>query len=1037
MGVTERLANVTFGLRRFGLVAVLGLLGVPVCSTVASAQQLWGEISLPGGTQAARELLMLGADDGRAAGDLLLDFGRRYYEWKLPYYPVPRMFVRYLSFLQSVNDAAQDWPDGCRLHPPTASRQQQDRVKGYIEQLGLRQRNASGTIVVELGDNKDALEKAKWLRAASIDIDDLVRRFNGGDAVKLKIPTTPLPLPLPGLWKTLLPQTDEPALLRAIVGDRSTWLLYAGVMALDDDTLRFIATKPQLVHELRDEVGPAFAAFGRSLRIHDLRVDTPGGAAAVPVWEALTGSTMSSPDRFARDLLGNDDGRLAWFYDTVDHLDGPHQAFVLGAHMQGRARIDFVRAVYHWFAHVEPTWKITQRPFFRGKDDPAVVLASVDVHDDGSLGPPWWPALFAQASDSSAWLREPDGVFRNLQELPADAAWALQWIFERPDEARDRFRVLRFAQRRFATVPRADAPRLLLALTVCREMPALALSLERMGVLDVGVYADIGRAARTLTSKADLKTRGYALAEWQGALALVEQIQRRHHLPPDRITPLLQSLVKSLPNASAHPDSAVPIWLFDTLLPAFQVEERAQEGTLELTALDAFARKSDARLLTVSWEGQSYVLDVPGITIRDVAAIRASTPGPTLDTIAGLLSVRRRLELGLTPADAKDIASRLGPLVTQITLSPTFDGRIPPEIADLRDTAASLVKINDVKNARAVNRLLPTVVSALDYTTSLVLPALVYALAVAPTSQPPAIYAGQSIRHRFDVSRDNVRTSGVAKASAKPPFLIAWRPPVSLLHEGGGAVVEGSLLLVDYALAESQVRTLVANEPTSSPTVFDEETASLVQTIVAYADAPLSKADTAGVVESIARGRALVDSWRQTPLDRSAIRTSLRAAGVDATHINIFEWEVEREQPGALDALTLSDLTRLGAEHGSPGFGFFGFPLDGCACFERPPSIPQQELSARVGLAGASFTDLPVRLLEHLASLGVSGELMPVLLTGAMRDMQGHAQPFLPFDQEAYTAWTRRLQQDRVEEYLLGLVAAKLLVPPSGKGEHP
>jgi hypothetical protein len=1030
----------TFRRRRYGLVPAFCLLGLLVCFTAASAQQLWGEISLPGGTLAARELLVLGADDGRTAGDLLLDFGRRYYGSNVPNYPVSRRFVRYLNFLQSVTDAAQVWPDGCRLLPPNASRQQQERVKGYIEQLGLRQRDARGGIVVELDDNKNALEKVKWLRAASIDIDDLVRRFNAGDSVKLQIQTTPLPLPLPGLWQTLLPRSDGPTMLRAIVGDRSMWLLYAGLMALDDDTLRFIATEPQLVRELRTGVGPAFAAFGRSLRIHDLRVDTPGGAAAVPVWEALTGSKMSPPDRFVRDVLDKDDGRLAWFYDTVDHLDGPHQALALGAHLQGRPRIDFVHAVYHWFVQVEPTWKISARPFVRGNEDPAVVLASVDVHDDGSLGPPWWPALFAQASDSGAWVREPDGVFSSLQERPADAAWALQWLFERPDEARDRFRVLRFAQRRFATVQRADAPRMLIALTVCREMPALALSLERMGVLDVGVYADIGRAARTLTSSANLKTGWYALVEWQGALALVEQIQRRQHLPPDGITPLLQSLVKSLPSAGAHPDGAVPIWLFDTLLPVFQVDERAHEGSLELTALQAFARKSDAPSLAVSWEGQAYVLDVPGTTIRDAAAIRASTPGPTLDTIAGLLSIRRRLELGLsTPADAKDIASRLVPLLTQITLSPTSDGRISPEVADLRDAAASLVKITDAKNAEGANRHLPAVVSALDYTTSLVLPALVYALAVAPTSQPPAIYAGQSIRHRFGGSRENELTPGIAKHSATPPRLIAWRPPVSLLHGGGGAVVEGSLLLVDYALAESQVRTLVANEPTSSPTVFDQETASLVQTLLAYADAPLSKPDTDGVVKSLARGRALVESWRQTPLDRRAIRASLRAAGVGETHINIFEWAIERKQPGALDALTVSDLTRLGAEHETRGFGFLGFPLDGCACFERPPSIPRQELGARVesGLAAASFTDLPVRLLEHLTSLGVSGELMPVLLTGAMRDMQTHAEPFLPFDWEAYAAWTRHLQQDRVEEYLLGLVAAKLLVPPSGDGGHP
>ena len=145
MGVRERLAPMTFG-RRYGLVAVLCLVGLLVRSTVASAQQLWGEISLPGGTQAARELLALGADDGRSAGDLLLDFGRRYYGWNVPNHPMARLFVRYLSFLQSVNDAAQGWPDGCRLLPPSASRQQQDRVKGYIELLGLRQREARGYV---------------------------------------------------------------------------------------------------------------------------------------------------------------------------------------------------------------------------------------------------------------------------------------------------------------------------------------------------------------------------------------------------------------------------------------------------------------------------------------------------------------------------------------------------------------------------------------------------------------------------------------------------------------------------------------------------------------------------------------------------------------------------------------------------------------------------------------------------------------------------------------------------------------------------
>src|SRR5262249_21035202 len=189
---------------------------------------------------------------------------------------------------------------------------------------------------------------------------------------------------------------------------------------------------------------------------------------------------------------------LAWFYDTVSNLDGPHQSFVLGAHLEGRTRVEFVRSVYSWFAKLDPLWKVSLRPFARGREDPALVLASVDVREDGSVGPPWWPALLTQAAEGAAWSRKSDRLIRDLNELPADAVWVLRWTFERPEEAKDRFHVLRFAQRRFATVQRSEAPRMLVALTICQKMPALALSLERMGVLDVGVYADAGRAAHTI-----------------------------------------------------------------------------------------------------------------------------------------------------------------------------------------------------------------------------------------------------------------------------------------------------------------------------------------------------------------------------------------------------------------------------------------------------------------------------------------------------------------------------------------------------------
>jgi hypothetical protein len=153
----------------------------------------------------------------------------------------------------------------------------------------------------------------------------------------------------------------------------------------------------------------------------------------------------------------------------------------------------------------------------------------------------------------------------------------------------------------------------------------------------------------------------------------------------------------------------------------------------------------------------------------------------------------------------------------------------------------------------------------------------------------------------------------------------------------------------------------------------------------------------------------------------------------------MFEWALDRTLPDASDVLTVTDTYRLGAElPGDVGLGLIGTAVDGCACFVQQPRLSQEELSRHIGsgLLGASSTDLPIRLLEHLAKLKVSAGLMPSTLAGAVLDLRSHVQQFAPDDWDALASWSRRLQVDRVEQYLLGLIADRLLVPPGG-GLHP
>src|SRR5207247_2166620 len=80
---------------------------------------------------------------------------------------------------------------------------------------------------------------------------------------------------------------------------------------------------PALLTRLYERNAATFAAFGNSLRVRNGRVTTPGGAAAASAWEDVVGSKLDQPEAFVRALFDADEGRLAYLYGTVAHLQGP------------------------------------------------------------------------------------------------------------------------------------------------------------------------------------------------------------------------------------------------------------------------------------------------------------------------------------------------------------------------------------------------------------------------------------------------------------------------------------------------------------------------------------------------------------------------------------------------------------------------------------------------------------------------------------------------------------------------------------------
>ena len=385
--------------------------------TGARAQELWGEIDLPGGVAAARQVASLGDGEHRLHSTFLLDFARKYASGERLERSVQRL-ATYLETIEYLRQDLEQWPDGIALPTPQTPREERTRLEALFDSMGLSLRSQDRQYRLQLSGSDGARERRALLQQVNVDTDGIVAALNSGTRLKVPIPHSTLPLPLPDWWSTEVFQraaaqgsfmwsgqaTTVPLL--AILRNQSASYTYLGLMALDAETLRFLAERPRLVNTLRDLVGGAFATFSRSLRVRQGTVDLPGGAESAPLWSSLVGRSPSDPEGFLPSLLAADNGRLAYFYDTVASLAPPRQAFVLGTHLPAADRVAFVRRIYRKFVEVAPAWNITKAPFDRPTFDPAIALMFVDVLPAGTVGPPWWSGLLAQVFAQDSWPTE-------------------------------------------------------------------------------------------------------------------------------------------------------------------------------------------------------------------------------------------------------------------------------------------------------------------------------------------------------------------------------------------------------------------------------------------------------------------------------------------------------------------------------------------------------------------------------------------------------------------------------------------------------
>lgn len=417
--------------------------------------------------------------------------------------------------------------------------------------------------------------------------------------------TLVVPAPLDAnTWRELLAPAGDGDLFAALVADRRALAVAAALMSADDSVRAWLSRDRDLLQFFWREAHAGLGIVARRLRLRDGSVVVPGGDGADLIWARLAGANPSEPTAFLRALVTRDQGRLAWYFDSMAGLDAER----LAAAWPGTApaaRRTAAEALYQAFRDSDTHWRIADQPFKRPVADVWTLLTHATLRDGRVVGP------IGNGSLPDLVRRETGGTTQE-RRVRVEAALLGQRVFPDPDPAE-----------------RQD---IAFALEGLGRFRALLFALERMEVGQPRTWAALVRAARHVTDNSD--DRRASIVAFQAAVGLVERIRHVRTLDAAVTSRVLLDLAEETVR-SRRVTRAVAGWITSSLLPVLPPLERPDAFTgataYESVLLQALSGPRTRPTPAIEWEGLRYVVDVVAAEGDRVRAVRAQLPSPGLD----------------------------------------------------------------------------------------------------------------------------------------------------------------------------------------------------------------------------------------------------------------------------------------------------------------------------------------------------------------------------------------------------------------------
>jgi hypothetical protein len=446
------------------------------------------------------------------------------------------------------------------------------------------------------------------------------------------------------------------------------------------------------------------------------------------------------------------------------------------------------------------------------------------------------------------------------------------------------------------------------------------------------------------------------------------------------------------------------------LAPALKLESVSERRLIELAA--GTGHRVNGRKIT--WEGQSYTVDLSRGEVERVLRLRAEQQGPSIDDAITLARVAKSLTATITLDDARRLSGEIAALAKRVVPVTVAKSELPggTELFDPRpaldEVARNLSRVKQSRDLARVSSEAPRVLEVADWAAGEALASIAFAFELRD-SKADVLPKNLAARHDF----------GLGETDGQLVHRIPWSDAVVDIVPGQPWRTRGSILAFDIALGHLGLRRTAATAEPSR--VFnDNDRSTFFRSFGAMSAFGLNDGAQAELAAAERRGRAHVAA-----LNASSAGVDTLADGIqmDGWRRRALIWALSNDRAAVPGYFTTTDLIRLGGAEIAPEWAGWGMIDADCYCLRLPPRFELWAITGREqrGVLAAQVTDLNLHVAVTLDRLGLPASLTKAVLATVLQDYLDQVRPADANDWLSLVRAAQGVPQEKIEDYIAAL----------------